>query len=71
MPEDNQPPPMHTLTLRIPEDWYEVLREDAHKNRADLTDLIRDSLAKRYRFRRFRMVKGARPRIEYLPDEEG
>ena len=68
MPEGNEPPKMHTLTLRIPEDWYETLRDEAHRERLDITDLIRDALADRHRFRKFRMIKGAKPRVEYVDE---
>lgn len=38
------------MTLRLPDEWHEALREKAHKERTTKTDLIKEALRQTYGF---------------------
>jgi hypothetical protein len=42
--------PHHLTTIRLPEPWYEALRDQAHDERRAMADLIKEALMDKYGF---------------------
>jgi predicted HicB family RNase H-like nuclease len=40
---------LQAMTVRIPREWHEVLREQSFKQRRPMNDLIRDALREKFK----------------------